>query len=357
MGAGSWPRSLSMAMAMPMACSAAGASLAARRHPKPSRRCDDRSFSPGRALGVPALALCQYEKAHVRIYIYTQTRIRPKPQWRTSACLDRQADRRGGCLPSYHRVSQPTRDWPQRRAGAGAIRASAVHVHFDNARLMRGPVQPIPFDVMDVDRHSPRPGRWGDTRQLPDADRDEATYGAFATDLIAQKCRTEAYANGKIECQRLVHFRAFGIEDTLITGLQAMLCADHGPVDDNSHSKVGLVQTGHDVLISTVCAPFDGRAGHVSGNFAPWTILMAWTPDCPASKGAFDPATASRSPRTALSRQRPHPHGLRSMAPYDRGRLRLDRLGRNRAGAAIVRRRPCRLCIAKQNSRARPVLR
>ncbi|MEQ6335553.1 hypothetical protein [Sphingobium sp. MK2] len=45
------------------------------------------------------------------------------------------------------------------------------------------------------------------------------------------------------------------------------------------------------------------------------------------------------------------------MALYDRGRLRLDRLGRNRAGAAIVRRRPCRLCIAKQNSRARPVLR
>lgn len=103
------------------------------------------------------------------------------------------------------------------QARVPSARASADDPRFENRRRACGPVEQIPFEVMDVDRHSPRPGRWGDTRQLPDADRDEATYGAFATDLIAQKkCRTEAHANGKIGCQRLVHFRAFGIENTLI---------------------------------------------------------------------------------------------------------------------------------------------
>lgn len=145
------------------------------------------------------------------------------------------------------------------------------------------------------------------------------------------------------------------IEDTLITGLQAMHCADHGPVDDNSHSKVGLVQAGHDVLISTLGAPLGGRAGHGPG-FCPIDDLQSVRPGLSCIGGSLRSGNG-RSPCTAHARQRPHPHGLRSMAPDDRRRLRLDQLGRNRAGAAIVRRRPCRLCIAKQNSRARPVLR
>ena len=46
MAAGSWACSSSMATAMPMACCAAGPSLIARRHPKPSRRYDEGASSP-----------------------------------------------------------------------------------------------------------------------------------------------------------------------------------------------------------------------------------------------------------------------------------------------------------------------
>jgi hypothetical protein len=67
-----------MATAMPMACCAAGPSLIARRHPKPSRRYDEGASSPRCTTSVQALPLCQYGKAHVRIYLCTQSRIRPK---------------------------------------------------------------------------------------------------------------------------------------------------------------------------------------------------------------------------------------------------------------------------------------
>jgi|TARA_R110000787_G_scaffold191660_4_gene303011 hypothetical protein len=40
-------------------------------------------------------------------------------------------------------------------------------------------------------------------------------------------------------------FRILGIEDSLVTGLQAVHRADHGPVDDDPHTEIGLIHAGH----------------------------------------------------------------------------------------------------------------
>lgn len=145
----------------------------------------------------------------------------------------------------WSRPDQPTVFRPHRRACRSAIPSGSIDAYLDDVVTFNRGGQEVAWDVMNIDFHSPRPGRRYVASRLANANIDKPTNRPLPTNLLAKKLRTGSYADSKIEREGLALPREFRIERAFVLCLKTVKHADDRMLYHNSQPDLDLICLGH----------------------------------------------------------------------------------------------------------------